>query len=91
MNTGNKIFSLIIFLLMMNYFFLPHVLIPRGQYNGQKPTNDVKVNTPAKTSSTMANVPVTTFVKYNPTKIKAITMRIALSIIPMFVFIMFNF
>ena len=42
------------------YFLL--VLMPKGKYNGQKLINDVSIKTTAKTPSTIANVPLITFV-----------------------------
>jgi len=74
----------------MVYFFFP-VLIPNGKYKGQKRIRAVRVNTPAKTSSTIPRVPLTTLVKYNTTKTTATMIRIIRSIIHTFVFIIFNF
>jgi hypothetical protein len=36
--------------------------MPKGKYNGQKLINDVSIKTTAKTPSTIANVPLITFV-----------------------------
>jgi hypothetical protein len=70
-------------------FFFIEVLMPKGKYNGQKLMNDVSTNTTAKTPNTIANVPEITFVKYNVAITTATSMRIALSAVPIFFFIVF--
>jgi len=72
-------------------FFFFEVLMPKGKYNGQKLMNDVSTNTTAKMPNTIANVPEITFVKYYVAITTATSMRIALSIVPIFFFIAFTF
>ena len=72
-------------------FFFIEVLMPKGKYNGQKLMNDVRINTTAKMPNTIANVPEIVFVKYNTPITTAISIRIALSVVPIFFFIAFTF
>lgn len=67
-------------------FFIGHVLIPKGAYNGQKLIKLVKRNTPAKTNNTIPKVPVIVPVKYNAAIIAAMMNRIIRSELPMFFF-----
>ena len=46
---------------------------------------------PTTTNPTMAMVPEITFPKYNPARTAATATRIALSVVPMFAFIILNF
>ncbi len=67
-------------------FFLP-VFNPNGKYKGQKLIRLVSTNTPARTSNTIPRVPEITPVKYNTATSTAIAIRIILSVVPMFDFI----
>jgi hypothetical protein len=73
-----------------NYSFFA-VFIPKGRYNGQKLIKLVRMNTPAKISSTMPSTPVITLVKYKVTITRATRILITLSINPIFFFIDDNF
>lgn len=72
-------------------FFFFEVLMPKGRYNGQKLINEVSKNTTAKMPNTIANVSEMVFVKYNTPITTAISIRIALSVVPIFFFIAFTF
>jgi hypothetical protein len=74
---------------LFTFFF--EVLIPKGKYKGQKLMKDVSTKTTAKTPNTIANVPEMIFVKYNAAITTAISIRIALSVAPIFFFIAFIF
>lgn len=71
--------------------FLLQVLMPKGRYNGQKPTRDVSTNTPPNTNRITPTVPVTVPVKYNAAKTAATTKRMILSVVPMLLFMMMLF
>lgn len=71
----------------MNYYFFSLVFIPSKGYSGQKLIKLVRTNTPARTSNTIPNVPVITLVKYNIATSAASAIRIILSVVPMFGFI----
>src|SRR5690606_17803923 len=73
--------------IMYHHLFFFEVLIPKGKYNGQKLMNDVSTNTTAKMPNMIANVPEMTFVKYNAAITIAMSIRIALSAVPIFFFI----
>ena len=70
-----------------NYYLDLHVFNPKIIYSGQKLIKLVKRNTAATMSKTIPNVPVITLVKNKIPIINAIIMRIVLSTVPMFFFI----
>jgi hypothetical protein len=71
----------------VDYFFAGQVLRPISVYSGQKLMNEVNVNTPANTSNTIPNVPVTVLVKYSTANNAATISRMMRSAEPMFFFI----
>jgi len=73
------------------YFLTGQVDIPKMVYKGQKLTKLVRVNTPAKTSKTIPNVPLTTLVKKRITKMTEMVNLIILSAVFMFFFIIVEF
>jgi hypothetical protein len=75
------------------YFFLLIFLMvfhPKGTYNGQKLTKLVRRNTKAKIISTIPGVPEIIFVKYKIAMINASSTRSILSVVPIFLFIVFD-
>lgn len=63
---------------------------PKGAYRGQNEIMLVSTNTAPNTNSTIPNVPVIVFVKYNTAMIAATTKRTMRSKFPMFFFITFD-
>lgn len=61
--------------------------MPNGKYNGQKLINDVAIKTAATIPNTIAKVPEMILVKYKIAIITAIIIRMDLSVVPMFFFI----
>lgn len=76
---------------LLVYFPFLFVLIPNGKYTGQKLIKLTVTNTAASTSNTIPNMPVMTFVKNKTAITTATSILIALSIVPMFFFIIFLF
>ena len=60
-------------------------------YIGQNPIKLVKTKIPTTAKPTMAMVPEITPPKYNPAIAAARTMRMTLSVVPIFAFILLNF
>ena len=71
--------------------FFSHVLIPKGEYNGQKETRLVNKNTAPRTSKVLPKNPETASVKNKYAKTIAATTRIPRSKFPMFFFIVVIF
>ena len=67
--------------------FFADVLHPKMVYSGQKLIKLVNKKIAAKIINTIANVPVTTFVKNKIANTIAIKIRITLSAVPIFFFI----
>jgi hypothetical protein len=67
------------------------VLIPKGEYNGQKETRLVNKNTAPRTSKVLPKNPETASVKNKYAKTIAATTRIPRSKFPMFFFIVLIF
>jgi len=61
--------------------------MPKGRYKGQNRIKPVSIKTIAKTINTIANVPVMICAKYNAIMTIEISILMALSIIPTFLFI----
>ncbi|OPB90580.1 hypothetical protein BAS06_09705 [Elizabethkingia miricola] len=61
--------------------------MPNGRYKGQKLINEVSTNAMAKIPKMIAIIPEMVFVKYKTPITIAMSMRIALSIVPIFFFI----
>ena len=74
---------------LLIYFLTPQVFKPTMAYNGQNEIRLVKTKTPASTSNTVANVPVIIPVYARIAMITAITILTALSVFPMFGFMIF--
>ena len=72
-------------------FSAGQVLIPKGEYNGQKLTKLVRINMAPRTNKTIPTVPVTVPVKYNTAKMIATITLIVLSVLPIFFFIIICF
>ena len=68
-------------------YSLAQVRMPKGQYSGQKLIRLVRKKMPPKASKIMASVPVITLVRYNTAIATAINIRMILSALPMFFFI----
>jgi len=71
-------------------YFLPIVLSPKGQYNGQKLTRLVSTKTADSTIRIIPTVPIITFVKNKTATTTAIRILITLSTLPMFFFILIS-
>ena len=71
--------------------FFSHVLIPKGEYNGQKETRLVNKNTAPRNSKVFPKNPETASVKNKYAKTIAATTRIPRSKFPMFFFIVLYF
>jgi len=65
--------------------------MPNGRYKGQKFKKLVATNISAKSSATMANVPVSTLEKYKTAITAAKIRRMYLSVDPMFLIMIFSF
>lgn len=76
-------------LYMKYYFFVLQVLIPMMAYKGQKLIKLVKRSTAPITTNTIPNVPVIVWVKYRTANTTANKIRMILSALPKFFFILF--
>ncbi len=75
-----------LFLLDNTSYFLLHVLIPNGTYNGQKLIKLVNKKTPAKAINTIPRTPGIMFAKNKPATTAAIMILITRSAFPIFFF-----
>jgi len=71
----------------------PHFLLvesPNGQYSGQKLIKLVSMKMPANINNTIARVPERTPAKYNPAMTSAIIILTTLSMVPIFLVIVYD-
>jgi hypothetical protein len=76
---------------MINQLFLLQLLIPKMEYNGQKPTTAVSNNIAPTTSKMIPTTLLMELVKYSKAIITAIATRVVMSAEPKFFFIYWLF